>query len=153
MILIAGPNGSGKTTFAREFLPKEGLVVEFVNADLIATGSPPFAPDDALIHAVDRCSKRVDYLAAKGKNFAFEDQLSERPCYAKRIRAWRERGYRVSIFFLRLTSPELAIDRVEARVQQGGHWVDPDVVRRRFISGWEELSDGLPRTGRQLGRL
>lgn len=138
VILIAGPNGSGKTTFAREFLPKEGLVVEFVNADLIASGLSPFAPDDALIHAGRLLLERVDYLAAKGKNFAFESTLSGR-AYAKRIRAWRVRGYRVSIFFLRLASPELAIDRVEARVQQGGHWVDPDVVRRRFISGWENF--------------
>jgi len=39
-IVIAGPNGSGKTTFAREYLAKEAGVVHFVNADLIAYRSP-----------------------------------------------------------------------------------------------------------------
>ncbi len=44
-IIIAGPNGSGKTTFAREFLPREGGVVHFVNADLIASGLSPLRPE------------------------------------------------------------------------------------------------------------
>lgn len=138
VIIIAGPNGAGKTTFAREFLPKEGLIVEFVNADLIASGLSPFAPDDALIHAGRLLAERLDYLAHRGKSFAFESTLSGR-AYAKKIRAWREQGYRITVVFLRLSSPGLAIERVEARVEQGGHWVAPDVVRRRFRSGWSNF--------------
>jgi len=38
-LILAGPNGSGKTTFAREFLPAEGNCPTFLNADLIAAGS------------------------------------------------------------------------------------------------------------------
>ncbi|WP_242447284.1 hypothetical protein [Nitrosomonas supralitoralis] len=45
IIIIAGPNGAGKTTFAREFLPNEAGSPKFVNADLIAAGLSPFAPD------------------------------------------------------------------------------------------------------------
>jgi len=49
IIIIAGPNGAGKTTFAREFLPHEADCPVFVNADLIAAGLSPFAPERAAI--------------------------------------------------------------------------------------------------------
>jgi len=43
--VIAGPNGAGKTTFASEFLPDFVNCREFLNADLIAAGLAPFAPE------------------------------------------------------------------------------------------------------------
>ena len=51
VIIIAGPNGAGKTTFAREFLPSEAECPVFVNADLIAAGIAPFAPEAAALRA------------------------------------------------------------------------------------------------------
>ena len=45
IIIIAGPNGAGKTTFAREYLPLEVGITTFINADLIAAGLSPFAPE------------------------------------------------------------------------------------------------------------
>ena len=51
VIIIAGPNGAGKTTFAREFLPNEAGCPVFVNADLIAAGPAPFAPETAAVQA------------------------------------------------------------------------------------------------------
>lgn len=51
VIVIAGPNGAGKSTFAREFLPNEAACPVFVNADLIAAGLSPFAPEKAAIRA------------------------------------------------------------------------------------------------------
>jgi len=47
--VIAGPNGSGKTTFAREYLPKDARIVHFVNADLIAGGLSPLRPELAAL--------------------------------------------------------------------------------------------------------
>jgi predicted ABC-type ATPase len=51
IIIVAGPNGAGKTTFAREFLPREAGCPAFVNADLIAAGLSPFAPERAAIQS------------------------------------------------------------------------------------------------------
>ena len=51
VIIIAGPNGAGKTTFAREFLPNEAACPTFVNADLIAAGLAPFAPETVALQA------------------------------------------------------------------------------------------------------
>ena len=49
--VIAGPNGSGKTTFATMFLPDYAKCPNFVNADLIAQGLAPFEPRSAAIKA------------------------------------------------------------------------------------------------------
>ena len=49
LYIIAGPNAAGKTTFAREFLPKYANCTNFVNADLIAQGMAPFSPESAAL--------------------------------------------------------------------------------------------------------
>ncbi len=56
--IIAGPNGSGKTTFASEFLPRYADCLDFVNVDLIAGGLSPFDPGRAAIHAGRSCWKK-----------------------------------------------------------------------------------------------
>ena len=71
---------------------------------------------------------------SEGRSFAFETTLSGRT-YASMIPRWREQGYRVRLFFLRMPSPEIAIARVRQRVSTGGHNIPDDVIRRRFNSG------------------
>ena len=133
--MIAGPNGAGKTTFATEFLPHEADCPVFVNADLIAAGLSPFRPNRVALQAGRVMLRRLDEQVARGESFAFETTLSGRG-YAKFIPRWRQRGYRVTLFFLRLPSPEVAIARVRQRVLEGGHDVPDRVIRRRFQAGW-----------------
>ncbi len=49
--IIAGPNGAGKTTFALEYLPQVARCSRFINADLIAAGLSPLAPESELAAA------------------------------------------------------------------------------------------------------
>ena len=74
----------------------------------------------------------------RGESFAFETTLAARN-FGKSIPEWRNDGYRVSLHFLKLPSAEAAIERVAARVKQGGHHVPEEVIRRRFISGWQNF--------------
>ena len=134
IIIIAGPNGAGKTTFAREFLPNEAGCPHFVNADLIAAGLSPFAPDVAAVKAARIMLESITELEHRGESFAFETTLSGL-VYARRIRRWREAGYHVTLIFLSLPNPQMAIDRVAERVRQGGHDVPSNVIRRRFAAG------------------
>lgn len=140
VVIIAGPNGAGKTTFAREFLPVEAGLPIFVNADLIAAGLSPFDPDAAGIRAGRIMLAEIDRHAAAGRSFAFETTLSGHT-YARRIDAWRAAGFTVELIFLSLGSPEEAIERVAARVSQGGHDVPAEVIRRRFVSGMRNFLD------------
>lgn len=134
VIIIAGPNGAGKTTFARSFLPVEAQCQRFINADLIAAGLSPFAPDQAAIKAGRLMLLEMDECVRKGENFALETTLAGL-AYVTRIGRWRALGYHVSVFFLRLPNAEAAIARVAERVKQGGHDIAEDVIRRRFAAG------------------
>lgn len=134
IVIIAGPNGAGKTTFAREFLPFDADCPLFINADLIAAGLSPFQPEAAAIRAGRLMLDEIDRNAAEGHNFAFETTLSGHT-YVKRIPRWRAQGFTVKLIFLSLATADEAIARVARRVQQGGHDVAPDVVRRRFNAG------------------
>ena len=140
IIIVAGPNGTGKTTFAREYLLKEANCPDFVNVDLIAAGLSPFDPDRAAIRAGRVMLSEIERRVRKGESFAFETTLSGQ-IYARLIPRWRKAGYRVKLIFLSLPNAEIAIARVAARVAQGGHHVASGVVRRRFESGLRNFQD------------
>ena len=132
--VIAGPNGAGKTTFANEFLPDFVNCREFLNADLIAAGLSPFAPETQNVRAGRLLLTRIKELTASKENFGFETTLSGRG-YVRLFTEMRMNGYRVVLFFLWLPSSDMAVARVRARVRQGGHNVPESVVRRRYGSG------------------
>lgn len=76
VIIIAGPNGSGKTTAAPALLRDTLHVVDYVNADIIAQGLSAFKPEDASIQAGRIMLKRINDLSNENVNFAFETTLA-----------------------------------------------------------------------------
>ncbi|MFA7235323.1 MAG: zeta toxin family protein [Phycisphaeraceae bacterium] len=133
-LIPAGPNGSGKTTFAREFLTAEGHCPTFLNADLIAAGLSPFEPEKANVTAMRLMAERIRECVEQRLDFSVESTLAGRT-YANLIREWKQVGYVVKIVFLRLDSPEMAVARVQHRVRMGGHNIPEPVIRRRFEQG------------------
>lgn len=138
--VIAGPNGAGKTTFASEFLPDFVYCREFLNADLIAAGLSPFAPETQNVRAGRLLLSRIKELAERKVDFGFETTLSGLG-YVRPLRTMKEDGYRIITFFLWLPSADLAVSRVANRVRQGGHNVPEADIRRRFDSGLRNLFD------------
>lgn len=134
IIIIAGPNGAGKTTFAREYLPNEANCPIFINADLIAAGLAPFAPESAAIKAARLMLSEIKANVKAGNSFAFETTLSGK-AYAKDIADWKKLGYHITLVFLSLPNAEFAIQRVAARVAAGGHNIPEPTIRRRFTAG------------------
>lgn len=94
VFIIAGPNGSGKTTFAREFLPQEAHCKVFVNADLIAAGLAPFAPETAAFQAGRLMLEQLEQNFQKRQSFALETTLSGR-AYKAAIARWQAAGGRL----------------------------------------------------------
>jgi len=138
IIIIAGPNGAGKTTFARSFLPVEAQLSRFINADLIAAGLAPFAPEKAAIKAGRLMLKEIEECTNHGESFAFETTLSGLG-YLRHITQWRSQNFHISLFFLMLPDAETAIARVAERVRQGGHDISEPIIRRRFAAGWNNF--------------
>ncbi|PJB46640.1 MAG: Zeta toxin family protein [Comamonadaceae bacterium CG_4_9_14_3_um_filter_60_33] len=138
IIIIAGPNGAGRTTFAREFLPTEEQCLQFVNADLIAAGLSPFAPEAAAIQAGRLMLLQIADHLKHGRSFALETTLSSLS-YARQIPQWRAAGYAVALHFLALPDADMAMARVAQRVRQGGHDIPALVIRRRFAAGLVNL--------------
>ena len=132
--IIAGPNGSGKTTFAKEFLPDYVNCPNFVNADLIAQGLAPFGPRAAAIKAGKLVLQQIHDFAKRDVDFAFETTLSGKS-YAILLSELKAKDYKLHLFFLWIPSSELAIARIKDRVAEGGHDVPAEDVGRRFIRG------------------
>jgi predicted ABC-type ATPase len=138
IIIVAGPNGAGKTTFANAFLPADADLPRFINADLIAAGIAPFAPETAAIRAGRLMLEEMALCVRRGESFAFETTLSGLG-YQRLIEGWRAKGYRVKLFFLSLPDADAAVARVALRVRQGGHDIPEAVIRRRFTAGFHNL--------------
>ncbi len=129
--IIAGPNGAGKTTFARKFLPKYANCRVFINADLIAQGLSPFAPERAAFRAGRLMLEEIETQAERGEDFGFETTLSGKG-HLEVIRGLKKRGFEANVFYLWVPDEELTLARIKERVSLGGHDVPKDVVERRF---------------------
>jgi predicted ABC-type ATPase len=129
--IIAGPNGAGKTTFARKFLPKYANCKVFINADLIAQGLSPFAPERVAFRAGRLTLEEIETQAERREDFGFETTLSGRG-HLELIQGLKKRGFEVNIFYLWVSDEELTLARIKERVSLGGHDVPKDVVERRF---------------------
>ncbi len=132
--VIAGPNGAGKTTFATEFLPAFVHCREFVNANLIAAGLSPFAPETQALRAGRLALTRIRELADARQDFGFETTLAGRG-YVKLIADLKRSDYRVVLFFT--VAPQRRDGRGAGR-QPGppGRPRHPEAtIRRRFEAG------------------
>lgn len=138
LYIIAGCNGAGKTTASFRILPELLNCKEFVNADEIARGISPFQPEKVALEAGRIMLGRIHELIEKEEDFAFETTLSTKS-YLGFIRKAREHGYFVSLLFFWLESPDLAIYRVQQRVNEGGHNIPKGIIERRYFRGIENL--------------
>lgn len=136
--IIAGPNGAGKTTFALQYLPTMTNCRNFVNADLIAAGLSPLAPERELLAASRLFIKEIENRVRSREDFAFETTLSGRS-YLKLIKRLSLEGWRVELIYLALPTVEMSKLRVAERVAHGGHNIPIQDIERRFSRSLRNL--------------
>jgi predicted ABC-type ATPase len=138
LYIIAGCNGAGKTTASFTILPEVLDCKEFVNADEIAKGLSPFQPEKVSFEAGRIMLKRINELLENNETFAFETTLATKSYKSKVIDA-QQKKYTVTLLFFWLQNVDLAIERVRTRVIEGGHNIENDVIKRRYINGIKNL--------------
>jgi len=129
--IVAGPNGAGKTTFALHYLPQVANCSRFINADLIAAGLSPLAPERELLAASRIFLREIKSAIEEGEDFAFETTLSGRG-YLSLVKRLLDTGWRVELVYLALPSVEMSRLRVAERVSHGGHNIPLKDIQRRF---------------------
>ena len=135
--IIAGPNGAGKTTFALDYLPLVDCHI-FLNADMIAAGLAPFRAETKRVEAGKLFLREIEQSIVSRENFAFETTLSGK-AHLSKVRRMLAEGWRVNLIYLWLPRVEASTNRVKRRVQQGGHNIPEQDIRRRYPRSLENL--------------
>jgi len=135
LIVIAGPNGSGKTSTTRLVIKHEWAdQCVYINPDEIAqTKFGDWNDVNAVRQAVEYCEEWREQLLRDHKDFIFETVLSSdgKVDFLKRA---KEEGYFIRMFFICTESPTINAARIANRVMEGGH----DVPIQKIISRYEK---------------
>jgi predicted ABC-type ATPase len=144
IVILGGPNGAGKTTAARVLLPEFLELHPFLNADDFARKLAPWNVDSAAFAAGRLMIEEMRALVREGQSFAFETTCSGKS-YLRPLRQCKEDGWRITLLYFWLPTPEDAIARVARRVSQGGHNILTETVLRRYsASVWNMRNFYLP---------
>ena len=132
LIVIAGPNGSGKTTITSKILKHEWLEgAVYVNPDQVAQDRfGDWNSPEAVLQAAQFCEQQREDCLKSGQSLIFETVLSSEG-KVDFIRRAREAGYFIRLFFVSTSHPTINASRIAKRVMQGGHDVPiPKIISR-----------------------
>ncbi|MCO6043508.1 AAA family ATPase [Aeoliella sp. ICT_H6.2] len=129
LIIVGGANGTGKTTFALEYVAQHG--VEYLGADAIAAEISSDDPTSARFQAGRRFVTALNERVQGSECLLIESTLSG-VALRNGLKRAAQSGFKISIFFLFVDTPETCIERVAQRVRMGGHDVPVEDIRRRF---------------------
>lgn len=149
LIVIAGPNGSGKTTITSEVLASEWLEdAVYINPDIVAqekfgNWNSPEAVREAALY----CEQWREQCLANGDSLIFETVMSARD-KINFIRRAKQAGYFVRIFFISTANPTINAARIARRVMKGGHDVPIPKIISRYIKSIANCAEIAPEVDR-----
>lgn len=134
LIVVAGPNGSGKTTITSEVIASEWLEdAVYINPDNVALEKfGDWNSPDAVRRAAIFCEEWREDCLKRGKSLIFETVMSAED-KLDFIRRAKKSGYFVRIFFIGTASPAINASRIALRVLKGGHDVPISKIISRYI--------------------
>lgn len=137
-ILVAGPNGLGKSTLSAAIAA--GVTV--VDPDAIARTLDAREPSRAAIPAARRAIMMCRSLLTQGESFIVESTLAGHGAISLMTKAKRA-GFRTVLIYVALGEPDLHIDRVRLRVAQGGHDIPDADIRRRYFRSLSRAPEAI----------
>ena len=141
--IVAGPNGSGKSTLV-EIYSKYLTKINFINPDEIARQIEPNNPTHPSLVTQLQAGKQAillqkQYLKAR-QSFRIETTFSGNR-EINLMKEAKELGYKVNLIFVGLNDPKYNLDRVNERVNKGGHFVSPEDIVRRYSKSFDNLNN------------
>ena len=133
LIVIAGPNGSGKTSVTNKFLHHEWAEgVTYINPDQIAKDIfGDWNSQDAVLKAANYCVELREKCLNEKKSFVFETVLSAKDKIDFLIKS-KEAGFFIRVFFIGTNHPSINAARIANRVLEGGHDVPITKIITRY---------------------
>jgi len=152
LVLVAGPNGSGKTTVTDDYIRARFPVWPKLNADRVASIlsllEPASPPRDRSLEAAGLTDQTARCLSLLGQAFVLETVLSSHK-YRPLVDAARRLGLIFRLVYVTTLDPAINVIRVHQRVQDGGH----DVPRERIHQRWHRSMDNLPWFAERADRM
>lgn len=138
LIIIAGPNGSGKTSVTKKFLHHEWADgTTYINPDEVANNLfGDWNSQEAIINAANYCAKWRECCLREKKSFVFETVMSAEDKIDFILRA-KELGFFIRLFFISTNSPTINAARIADRVMKGGHDVPISKIVSRYYKSIE----------------
>ncbi len=133
LIVIAGPNGSGKTTITSKVLHHEWLEDSvYINPDIVAQEmfgdwNDPYA----VLQALQYCDAKREECLREHRSMIFESVMST-DSKVDFIRRAKKEGYFVRVFFVSTSDPSINASRIAKRVMKGGHGVPIEKIISRY---------------------
>lgn len=141
-VFYSGANGAGKSTM-RERQQDTYPDMLHLDPDAVAREIEPRNPRSVDIQAAKETLRRFRKVVASRKSFSLETTLSG-ITILHRIKEARDAGYWIELHYVGLPDPQCNIERVRERAERGLHFIDPDVVRRRYTESLKNLPKVLP---------
>ncbi|MEY8604863.1 zeta toxin family protein [Muribaculum intestinale] len=141
LIVIAGPNGSGKTSVTSKILHHEWLEdSEYINPDNVARDVfGDWNNQASVLKAANYCNEWRERCLAERKSHIFETVMSAADKVDYILRA-KQAGFFIRLFFVSTESPTINAKRVANRVLNGGH----DVPIPKIISRYDKsIANGI----------
>lgn len=133
LIIIAGPNGSGKTSITQKFLYHEWAEgTTYINPDQVAKDMfGDWNDSESVLEAANYCAVIREKCLAEKKSFVFETVFSAQDKIDFVIRA-KQAGFFIWIFFISTSDPAINASRIAKRVMKGGHDVPISKIISRY---------------------
>lgn len=136
--IVAGPNGSGKTTFAQSYLVRTLKRKNYLNPDIIASGVSPNYSTETAFQAGRIFLAELKERLHKKEDLGFESTLSGLT-YLQILKTAKNLNYKITIYFLFTGNTKINLARIKKRVRMGGHNIPTKDVLRRYVRSFDNF--------------
>ena len=145
LIIVAGCNGSGKSTFSKAIIDNPYyLKPVLIDGDKLYAAEYKKLRDSEFREAFAKTATSKIFMEVKeasikeSSSFSYETNFNTSP--KDIIEEFRNANFKIHLHYLCLPTVTKAIERVGLRVEQGGHFVHNDEIEQRFIDGYQNLN-------------